>query len=47
MPSPLFPGRLMALANAYDALITERVYKAPFSHEKVIETIEAFSPVNP
>ncbi|MFH0996700.1 MAG: HD domain-containing phosphohydrolase [Pseudomonadota bacterium] len=33
------PGRLMALADVYDALITERVYKAAFSHEKVIETI--------
>ncbi len=27
-------GRLMALADVYDALITERVYKPAFSHEK-------------
>lgn len=27
-------GRLMALADVYDALISERVYKAAFSHEK-------------
>jgi len=27
-------GRLMALADVYDALISERVYKAAFSHEQ-------------
>ncbi|MBV6341566.1 HD domain-containing protein [Candidatus Magnetobacterium casensis] len=27
------PGRLMALADVYDALITKRVYKDAFSHE--------------
>lgn len=27
-------GRLMALADVYDALISKRVYKAPFSHSK-------------
>ncbi len=27
-------GRLMALADVYDALISKRVYKPPFSHEK-------------
>ncbi len=27
-------GRLMALADVYDALISRRVYKEPFSHEK-------------
>jgi response regulator RpfG family c-di-GMP phosphodiesterase len=27
-------GRLMALADVYDALISERVYKAAFSHKK-------------
>lgn len=27
-------GRLMALADVYDALISKRVYKAAFSHEK-------------
>jgi len=33
------PGRLMALADVYDALISKRVYKEPFSHEKAIEII--------
>ena len=33
------PGRLMALAVVHDALITERVYKAAFSQEKVIEIL--------
>ncbi len=32
-------GRLMALADTYDALISKRVYKPPFSHEKAIEII--------
>lgn len=27
-------GRIMALADVYDALVTERVYKPPFTHEK-------------
>ena len=27
-------GRLMALADVYDALISERVYKAAFTHEE-------------
>ncbi len=27
-------GRLMALADVYDALVTKRVYKSAFSHEK-------------
>jgi response regulator RpfG family c-di-GMP phosphodiesterase len=27
-------GRLMAIADVYDALISERVYKKAFSHEK-------------
>jgi len=27
-------GRLMAMADVYDALVSERVYKAAFSHEK-------------
>ncbi len=34
-------GRLMALADVYDALISERVYKAGFSHEKARELIIA------
>jgi cyclic di-GMP phosphodiesterase len=29
-------GRLMAVADVYDALITRRVYKPPFSHKKAL-----------
>ncbi|MBF0110210.1 MAG: two-component system response regulator [Magnetococcales bacterium] len=32
-------ARLMALADVYDALISRRVYKPPFSHEKAVEII--------
>lgn len=32
-------GRLMALADVYDALISERVYKSSFSHEKASRII--------
>jgi len=32
-------GRLMALADVYDALISERVYKKAFSHEKARDII--------
>jgi len=32
-------GRLMALADIYDALISKRVYKPPFSHEKSVKII--------
>jgi response regulator RpfG family c-di-GMP phosphodiesterase len=32
-------GRLMALADVYDALISKRVYKEAFSHEKAREII--------
>ncbi|MBT3196368.1 MAG: response regulator [Gammaproteobacteria bacterium] len=32
-------GRLMALADVYDALISERVYKKAYSHEKAVEII--------
>jgi putative two-component system response regulator len=32
-------GRLMALADVYDALISKRVYKAPFSHEQAKELL--------
>jgi putative two-component system response regulator len=32
-------GRLMALADVYDALISKRVYKPPFSHEKAVKII--------
>jgi len=33
------PGRLMALADVYDALISKRVYKDAFSHNKAAELI--------
>jgi putative two-component system response regulator len=32
-------GRLMALADVYDALISKRVYKPPFPHEKAVHII--------
>ncbi|OGA17312.1 MAG: histidine kinase [Betaproteobacteria bacterium RIFCSPLOWO2_02_FULL_63_19] len=32
-------GRLMAVADVYDALISKRVYKAAFSHEKALEIL--------
>ncbi len=32
-------GRLMALADVYDALISKRVYKPAFSHEKAVRII--------
>ena len=32
-------GRIMALADVYDALISKRVYKPPFSHLKAVEII--------
>ena len=32
-------GRLMALADVYDALISKRVYKESFAHEKAFEII--------
>ena len=33
-------GRLMALADVYDALISRRTYKAPISHSKVVDIIK-------
>ena len=33
-------GRLMALADVYDALISKRVYKPPFSHEDAVKIIQ-------
>jgi len=33
------PGRLMALADVYDALISKRVYKPPFPHAKAVQII--------
>jgi putative two-component system response regulator len=32
-------GRLMAIADVYDALISKRSYKEPLSHEKAVEII--------
>ena len=32
-------ARLMAVADVYDALISERVYKAAFPHEMAVEII--------
>ncbi|MCB2225180.1 MAG: two-component system response regulator [Desulfarculaceae bacterium] len=32
-------GRLMAVADVYDALISKRVYKPPFSHEQAVQII--------
>jgi putative two-component system response regulator len=32
-------GRLMALADSYDAITSERVYKSPLSHEKAVKII--------
>ncbi len=36
-------GRLMALADVYDALISRRVYKPAFSHERAVELISTGS----
>ncbi len=33
------PARLMAVADVYDALISRRVYKPPFSHEQAVAMI--------
>ena len=33
------PGRLMAVADVYDALISKRVYKKGFGHERAMEII--------
>ncbi|CAK0741011.1 putative cyclic di-GMP phosphodiesterase VC_1348 [Azospirillaceae bacterium] len=34
-------ARLMAVADVYDALISRRIYKPPFSHEQAVEIISA------
>ncbi len=34
-----FPGRLMALADAYDAIISSRVYKQAQSHEEAVRML--------
>ena len=36
-------GRLMAVADVYDALISHRVYKKPCPHEEAVETIRQAS----
>jgi putative two-component system response regulator len=33
-------GRIMAIADVYDALVSERPYKRPFSHEEAVEIIK-------
>jgi len=33
-------GRIMAVADVYDALVSERPYKEPFSHEEAVEIIK-------
>jgi len=33
-------GRLMAIADVYDALISKRVYKPPFTHTKAVDIIK-------
>ena len=35
-----FPARFMALADVYDALISKRVYKPAFSHNKAVSLIK-------
>ncbi|MET0001059.1 MAG: HD domain-containing phosphohydrolase [Candidatus Thiodiazotropha lotti] len=32
-------GRLMAIADVYDALISKRIYKEAFSHQRVVEIV--------
>jgi putative two-component system response regulator len=34
------PARIMAIIDVYDALISERPYKKPFSHEEAIKIIK-------
>ena len=34
------PGRLMAIIDVYDALVSQRVYKAAYSHEEAISIIK-------
>jgi putative two-component system response regulator len=35
------PARLMAVADAYDAMISRRVYRQPISHDQAIKNISA------
>ena len=34
------PGRILAIADVYDALVSKRPYKQPFSHEKAVDIIK-------
>ena len=34
------PARLMAVADVYDALISRRIYKEPFPHERAVAMIQ-------
>ncbi|TFG78633.1 MAG: phosphohydrolase, partial [Spirochaetales bacterium] len=36
-------GRIVAIADVFDALISKRVYKEPWGEEKVLEEIHAMS----
>jgi putative two-component system response regulator len=36
-------GRMMAIADVYDALISKRVYKEPYNHEEAIEIVRQSS----
>ena len=36
-------GRIMAIADVYDALVSKRPYKEPFSHEQAVEIIRGES----
>jgi putative two-component system response regulator len=38
-----WPGRLMALADAYDAMVSRRVYKEPIPHDEAVRIISAGS----
>lgn len=38
-----FAGRMMAIVDVYDALVSERVYKAGMSHDEAVEIIRAES----
>jgi putative two-component system response regulator len=33
------PARVLAIVDVYDALVSSRIYKGPFSHEKAVEII--------
>ena len=36
-------GRILAIADVYDALVSTRPYKKPFTHEEAMDTIKAHS----